>query len=176
MAGQWEGVLGPKVSRTDVTSGHSTAGQWEGKLGSKVSRTQGASARLDGGAMQGMLGPQVSRTDEANGRMALVSQEMTRAQKGGYPEPATECETAAPDSSRRTRSADGTDANERALLIHVIGRLIRGPAVPDSTRLAGLTLIGWLARRRPDEPAHAVGVEEARQSERLWQAARTKAR
>jgi hypothetical protein len=29
-------------------------------------------------------------------------------------------------------------------------------------RNAGLTLIGWLARRMPGEPAHALGVAEAR--------------
>jgi hypothetical protein len=38
--------------------------------------------------------------------------------------------------------------------------------VPKETRTACLTLIGWLARRRPGEDAHALGVEEARESER----------
>lgn len=48
--------------------------------------------------------------------------------------------------------------------------------MPEGTRVAGLTLIGWLARRRPEEPPHAIGVEEARMSERRLQAVRTKPR
>jgi hypothetical protein len=74
------------------------------------------------------------------------------------------------------RAEELADARARARLIADIGRLIRDPSVPEVTRLAGLTLIGWLARRRPGEPAHEVGVEEARQSERVWQAAGTKVR
>jgi hypothetical protein len=68
------------------------------------------------------------------------------------------------------------DESERAQLIAGIARLIREPAMPESARLAALTLIGWLARRRPQEAAHAIGVEEARKSERQWRAARPKAR
>jgi hypothetical protein len=55
---------------------------------------------------------------------------------------------------------------ERARLISDITRLIREPQMPETTRTAGLTLIGWLARRMPGETAHAIGVDEARQSER----------
>lgn len=76
-------------------------------------------------------------------------------------------------------SRDGsfcTDANvpdegERARLIGDITRLIREPQMPETTRTAGLTLIGWLARRMPGETAHALGVDEARQSERRLRAA-----
>jgi hypothetical protein len=72
-------------------------------------------------------------------------------------------------SVSRTDDANGTtaasaDESARARLIADIARLIREPTVPERTRLAGLTLIGWLARRRPDEVPHAVGVEEARRS------------
>jgi hypothetical protein len=42
--------------------------------------------------------------------------------------------------------------------------------MPESTRTAGLTLIGWLARRMPGEQAHALGVREARASERRLRA------
>jgi hypothetical protein len=66
--------------------------------------------------------------------------------------------------------------SERALLIADIARLIRDPTMPEGTRLAGLTLIGWLARRRPEEPPHTIGVEEALQSERRLQAVRGKTR
>ena len=119
----------------------------------------------------------MSRTDEANGRVAVVLQVATSA-----PEPEYAGAFAEPDDSesspppRNDPDPDAADAGERARLIDLITRLIRGPTVPESTRLAGLTLIGWLARRRPEEPAHAVGVEEARKSVRRLQAARAKAR
>lgn len=68
------------------------------------------------------------------------------------------------------------DEGERARLISDITRLIREPHMPETTRCAGLTLIGWLARRMPGEAAHAIGVNEARQSERRLRAAQRKAR
>lgn len=71
------------------------------------------------------------------------------------------------------RVADETD---RARMIGDICRLIREAEIPESTRSAGLELIGWLARRMPGESAHAVGVEEARESQRLMKALRRKAR
>lgn len=63
------------------------------------------------------------------------------------------------------------DEGERARLISDITRLIREPQMPETTRTAGLTLIGWLARRMPGEAPHAIGVAEARQSERRLRAA-----
>jgi hypothetical protein len=66
------------------------------------------------------------------------------------------------------------DENQRARLIADIARLIREPAVPENMRVAGLTLIGWLARRRPEEAPHAIGVPEALESERRLQAIRAK--
>lgn len=64
------------------------------------------------------------------------------------------------------------DETERTRLICDIMRLIREPAMPESTRTAGMTLIGWLARRRADEAPHALGIDEARESERRIKAAR----
>jgi hypothetical protein len=58
------------------------------------------------------------------------------------------------------------DELERMRLIGDIMRVLREPSMPENTRVAGLTLIGWLARRRPDEAPHAIGIEEARESER----------
>jgi len=76
-------------------------------------------------------------------------------------------------ASRTTRSFGGCpdaehipNEGERTRLISDITRLIREPQMPETTRTAGLTLIGWLARRMPGEAAHAIGVDEARQSER----------
>jgi hypothetical protein len=66
------------------------------------------------------------------------------------------------------------DEGERARLIGDITRLIREPQMPEITRTAGLTLIGWLARRMPGEMPHAIGVAEARQSEQRLRAARSK--
>ena len=68
------------------------------------------------------------------------------------------------------------DEGERARLIGDITRLLREPHMPETTRTAGLTLIGWLARRMPGEAPHAIGVAEARQSERRLRAAQRKAR
>ena len=48
----------------------------------------------------------------------------------------------------------------------LIGELcaaLREGRVPEQLREAGLALIGKLARRMPGEPAHALGVEEARE-------------
>jgi hypothetical protein len=68
------------------------------------------------------------------------------------------------------------DEAERTRLMADIIRLLREPAVPRTARLAGLTLIGWLARRRPDESPHAIGIDEARESERRIKSGRSKAR
>jgi hypothetical protein len=65
-----------------------------------------------------------------------------------------------------------TDETDRTRLIADLTRLIHQPAVPEATRLAGLTLIGWLARRRPEEMPHTIGIDEARESERRIRAAR----
>jgi hypothetical protein len=68
------------------------------------------------------------------------------------------------------------DEGERARLISDITRLIREPHMPETTRTAGLTLIGWLARRMPGEAPHAIGVAEAQDSERRIRAAQRKTR
>ena len=69
-----------------------------------------------------------------------------------------------------------TDESERTRLIADIMRLLREPSMPDATRHAGMTLVGWLARRRPEEAPHAIGIDEARESERRMRAARAKTR
>jgi hypothetical protein len=68
------------------------------------------------------------------------------------------------------------DEHERTRLISEITRLLTDDGLPESTRVAGLTLVGWLARRREHEQPHALGVEEARESERRLRTARVKAR
>ena len=65
---------------------------------------------------------------------------------------------------------------ERARLISALTKLLREPQMPETTRVAGLTLIGWLARRMPGEEAHAIGVSEARESERRLRASARKPR
>lgn len=70
-------------------------------------------------------------------------------------------------------ACDGVpDECERARLIGDLTRLLREPDMPEKARLAGLTLIGWLARRMPGESPHAIGVTEARESEHRLRAAR----
>jgi hypothetical protein len=68
------------------------------------------------------------------------------------------------------------DETERTRMITDIMRLLREDCLPEATRHAGLTLVGWLARRRLDEQPHGLGIEEARESERRILAARAKTR
>lgn len=49
---------------------------------------------------------------------------------------------------------------ERTRLIGQIASLLRETSIPAEAREAGLTLIGWLARRMPGEPVSIVGVDE----------------
>ena len=42
--------------------------------------------------------------------------------------------------------------SNRTRLIGQIAAMLHEPTVPAETRAAGLTLIGWLARRWPEEP------------------------
>ena len=65
---------------------------------------------------------------------------------------------------------------ERARLIGDLSLLMRDTSIPQTARVAGLTLIGWLARRRLEESPHAIGVDEARESEQRIRATRTKTR
>jgi hypothetical protein len=138
----------------------------------------------------------VSRNDDANARAdAAPRREATDPGESYAPEPdpaerfaATSTVSPVADRSARHQSepwpaADPegddlppADEGERAQLIAGIARLLREANLPDSARVAALTLIGWLARRRPQETAHACGVEEARRSEHRWRAARPKAR
>jgi hypothetical protein len=119
----------------------------------------------------------VSRNEDANSRLAVVSRGATIeqvAEDAEGPAESGSCATASPFIPPGASVL--ADECARARLISEIARLIREPTVPEGTRVAGLTLIGWLARRRPEEAPHAIGVEEARKSERCMQAARVKAR
>jgi hypothetical protein len=53
-----------------------------------------------------------------------------------------------------------TAEHERTRLIGEIASLLKEAAIPDEARAAGLTLIGWLARRMPGEEPSTVGVHE----------------
>lgn len=68
------------------------------------------------------------------------------------------------------------DEAERTRLIADLTRLLSEPCIPESTRVAGLTLIGWLARRRVDEMPHGLGIEQARKSVGRTKACRSRAR
>lgn len=57
---------------------------------------------------------------------------------------------------------------DRVRLIGDLSRLLHQPDVPEATRAAGLTLIGWLARRMPGEAPHSLGVPQP------WSPARAK--
>jgi hypothetical protein len=49
---------------------------------------------------------------------------------------------------------------ERTRLIGELASLLREDSLPDDARAAGLTLIGWLARRMPGEGPSQAGVAE----------------
>jgi hypothetical protein len=51
---------------------------------------------------------------------------------------------------------------QRTRLIAEIASLLNEGSVPADARAAGLTLIGWLARRMPGEEASRAGVAEMR--------------
>jgi hypothetical protein len=51
---------------------------------------------------------------------------------------------------------------QRTRLIGEIASLLNEGSVPADARAAGLTLIGWLARRMPGEAASQAGVKEMR--------------
>ncbi len=52
---------------------------------------------------------------------------------------------------------------DRTRLIAELASLLRECEMPDEARAAGLTLIGFLARRMPGEEASTVGVVEVTQ-------------
>jgi hypothetical protein len=56
----------------------------------------------------------------------------------------------------RTMAAE----EDRTRLIGEIANLLRDASMPADARAAGLTLIGWLARRMPGEAASRDGVDE----------------
>jgi hypothetical protein len=68
------------------------------------------------------------------------------------------------------------DETMRTRLIGDIVLLLRDTSTPETARVAGLTFVGWLARRRLAEVPHAAGVDEARESERRIRASRAKGR
>jgi hypothetical protein len=57
-----------------------------------------------------------------------------------------------------SHAAGAHDECSRMRLIGDLTRLLHESEVPQPVRLAGLTLIGWLARRQPGEAAHALGA------------------
>ena len=65
------------------------------------------------------------------------------------------------------------DESERTRLIADIMRLIREPAMPEATRVAGHERSSAGSRAADaDEAPHAIGIDEARESERRIRAAR----
>jgi hypothetical protein len=53
-----------------------------------------------------------------------------------------------------------TAEQERTRLIREIAAVLRDASMSDEARSAGLTFIGWLARRMPGEAASTAGVDE----------------
>jgi hypothetical protein len=124
-----------------------------------------------------MMGRHVSRTDEKGpgawpGEAELTSEPVPESGAGRV--------SSVEPIRARSQTPGGCplthDEAERTRLIADIMRLLCEPSMPRRARLAGLTLVGWLARRRPAEAPHAIGIDEARESERRIQSARAKIR
>jgi hypothetical protein len=135
---------------------------------------QGVASKFDGCPGIAMLAPHVSRTDDKG-----AGASRGEAAERGADDAA---ELLLDSSGERTSAVQPigacavADERERTQLIADIMRLIRDPAMPEATRHAGINLIGWLARRRVSEVPHAIGIDEARESERRFKAARAKTR
>ena len=121
-----------------------------------------------------MLAPHVSRTDDKGAGASSGEASGRGADDAG--EPLSDAAGERVSSVQPIGGYGVADETERTRLIADIMRLIREPAMPETTRVAGMNLIGWLARRREDEVPHAIGVDEARESERRIRSARPKAR
>ena len=124
-----------------------------------------------------MIGRHVSRTDEKGpgvwpGEAGLTSEPVPESGADRV----SSVEPLRPRSQPPEACPSVYDEAQRTRLMADIMRLLREPSMPRSARLAGLTLVGWLARRRPSEAPHAIGIEEARESERRLQSTRAKIR
>jgi len=127
-----------------------------------------------------MIAPAVSRTDEKGAVGLGDSADARRGDEGERDEPSfvsgpslarLHAENETPELECRV-----ADETKRTRLIGDIMQLVRDASTPEAARVAGLTFVGWLARRRLEEVPHAVGVDEARESERRVRTARPKAR
>jgi hypothetical protein len=123
----------------------------------------------------------VSRTDE-KGAGGLSESADARHDDRERDEPSFVADPS-PDSARAgcgLLESEGAlrlaDETKRTRLIGDIMQLVRDTSTPECARVAGLTFVGWLARRRLEEVPHAVGIDEARESERRIRSVRPKAR
>jgi hypothetical protein len=136
-----------------------------------------------------MLAPKrVSRTEEkaggglseaADGERASARDEAGEDQRGGetsFSSGASGRSCLAEDMTILAEESCVADETMRTRLIGDIVLLLRDTATPETARVAGLTFVGWLARRRLEEAPHAAGVDEARESERRLRSARAKTR
>ena len=122
-----------------------------------------------------MIGAHVSRRDEKGASSARAGVD-PRIDDANEPSGVSAFIVGVGAPGRAMAGALVAEHGERARLIADLANLIREPSVPEPTRLAGLTLIGWLARRPREESPHAIGITEARASERRIRAGRAKSR
>ena len=124
-----------------------------------------------------MLAPHVSRTEE-KGPGAWPGEAGLGGERPAEPgaDRVSSVEPLGTRSQPPEACAFVYDEAERTRLMSDIMKMLREPSVPRSARLAGMTLVGWLARRRPCESPHAIGIDEARESERRIRSSRDKLR
>lgn len=115
-----------------------------------------------------MLGAHVSRTEQ-RGVVALEAESNASPDDGDGADDAVSAVRVLGLRADFSVPAPGcprvAEPERHRLMCEIMGLMANSP-IPEATRLAGLTLIGWLARRRIDEAPHAIGIPEARESER----------
>jgi len=99
-----------------------------------------------------------------------MSGEREREQSGEYPTAPSTTEANGPASCSTPRwpaqraQCAVIDERHRVRLIQDLSKLLHDPCCPEQAKSAGLTLIGWLARRQPGEEPHGYGVVEAQRA------------
>lgn len=125
------------------------------------------------------MGPNRARFRNLDPSREMMTEQPDQQESGEYPS-ATEsagpasCSTPRWPAKRPQCSVAGE--RQRVRLIADLSKLLHDPCVPETAKAAGLTLIGWLARRQPGEEAHGYGVEEATRSANAVGSQRTRAR
>jgi hypothetical protein len=110
--------------------------------------------------LEGMSAPRDRQSNDTSLDLREESGEYPSATESAGP---ASCSTPRWPAQRERTQCAVIDERQRVRLIGDLSKLLHDPCVPETAKTAGLTLIGWLARRQPGEEAHGYGVDEATQ-------------